>query len=276
VIQFWEEMTESIPTMEHPAAGMYQMLVTRFRERAFPPGRMPIGMPETLENMSVRAYRDGKAGYILFEPEDSLAEDLKAMPVRVKIEYDYGYAKFGMGDRYTLRMLAQEFWALTQNSWELYPGVSVSREIDGTIRRGTTTDAIRFNNSLSSDVMVDPPVRIQEDQGRGTAINSKEDQARLLQYWAWARQEIAAGVAFFIDNHTTEYWMNLVLDPLEEEDEGRAYAGALQQLCHWRLRQLSLQIAAACDAVQDYSYKMRYQGNALKVWFIPTAHLVGG
>jgi hypothetical protein len=173
-------------------------------------------------------------------------------------------------------MLAQEFWALTHNSWDLYPGVSVAREIDGTIRHGTTNDAASFHNSLSTDLIVDPPAKIQEDQGRGTSINSKENQTKLLQYWAWARQEIAVGVAFFINSHTTEYWMNLVLDQLADDDEGRAYAGALQQLWLWRLRQLSAQVAAECDAVQDYSYKMRCQGNAFKVWYTPTAHFVGG
>jgi hypothetical protein len=70
--------------------------------------------------------------------------------------------------------------------------------------------------------------------------------------------------------------MNVVLDPLPDDDEGRAYAGAFQELWIWRLRQISPRAAAECDAIQEYSYKMRYQGNALEVWYTPTAHLVGG
>jgi hypothetical protein len=143
-------------------------------------------MPEVLEGLSVKTYRDGKAGSVLFEPLDSLGGNMTDMPVRVRIEYDYGYTRLGMGEGYTLRMLAQEFWALTHNSWDLHAGVSVAREIDGTIRHGTTNNAASFHNSLSTDFIVEPPAKIQEDQGRGTSINSKEDQARLLQYWAWA------------------------------------------------------------------------------------------
>jgi hypothetical protein len=40
---------------------------------------------------------------------------------------------------------------------------------------------------------------------------------------------------------------------------------------------MSPRIAAECDNLgQDFSYRMRYQGNALKVWFTPTASMTGG
>jgi hypothetical protein len=122
-----------------------------------------------------------------------------------------------------------------------------------------------------------PPVKIQEGAGRETHINCANDQSRLLQYWAWARQSIAVGLALPIDNYPTEYWMNLTLDPLPEDDDGRAYAEVLRQLWLEKLRELSPRIAAECDNLgQDFSFKMRYQGNALKVWFTPTVHMLGG
>jgi hypothetical protein len=73
------------------------------------------------------------------------------------------------------------------------------------------------------------------------------------------------GIALNLDNHSAEYWLKLVLDPLEDDEEGRAYPLALQQLWLARLRQMSLQVAAACEPVgTDFGYQMRYQGNALK------------
>jgi hypothetical protein len=154
-IQFWEEATDPIPVMEHPAADMYSWLVTRFRERA-QSLRLPIDMPETFTDLSVRAYRDGKAGYILYEPLDGLAGNLTSMPVRVQIEYHYDYAKLWMGAGYTQRMLAQALWALTHNDWNLYPGISFAGCIDGTIRHNTTNDAPSFHSSLTIDLADEP------------------------------------------------------------------------------------------------------------------------
>jgi hypothetical protein len=71
--------------------------------------------------------------------------------------------------------------------------------------------------------------------------------------------------------------MTLVLDPLEEDDDGKAYAPVLHQLWLSRLRQVSPLVAAECDKLgQDFSYKMKYQGNALMVWFTQTAHIACG
>jgi hypothetical protein len=60
-------------------------------------------MPESFESLSVSTSRSGKAGYILFEPDDSFAGKIIEMPVRVKLAYRFGYTKIGMGDRYTCR-----------------------------------------------------------------------------------------------------------------------------------------------------------------------------
>jgi hypothetical protein len=71
--------------------------------------------------------------------------------------------------------------------------------------------------------------------------------------------------------------MNLALDPFEEDDDGKAYAPVLQHLWLSKLQRMSPQIAAECDKPErDFSYGMRYEGNALKVWFIPTANMTSG
>jgi hypothetical protein len=139
-------------------------------------------MPDTFENLSVRTYRDGKAGYILFELLDSFATSLMDRPCRVQIEYEYGYTRLGIGEGYTLRVLAQEFWALTKNDWNLYPKSSHERLIDGTICHLTSHSPESFHNALEVDRIDPPPVKIQEDGGRGTSINASTDQASLLRY----------------------------------------------------------------------------------------------
>jgi hypothetical protein len=275
-IQFWEEVDESLQIAEHHAATMYGWLCERLAGRS-QASRLPAGMPDVFQDLSVTAYKNGRADYILYEPLDSLAGNLTDMPVRVQIEYRNGYTKIGMGDAYSLRMLAQRFWTLTHNEWNLYPQGSSRRCIDGTIVHETSTDPNSFHKSMAVDRIDTPPVKIQKDQGRGTAINSTEDHARLLQYWAWARQEIAVGVALNLDNHSAEYWLKLVLDPLEDDDGGRAYPLALEQLWLARLRQMFPQVAAACESVGTYfGYQMRYQGNVLKVWYAPNAHIEAG
>jgi hypothetical protein len=152
VIQFWQETYEPIQTMEHPAAEMYIWLISRMHERA-QSQFLPIGMPETFTNLSIRAYRTGKAGYILYEPLDSLSGELIEMPVRVEIEYDYSYTKLGMGESHTQRMLAAEFWALMHNARNMFPEPSFARDIDGKIRHHVSNDSDKFHNSLSVDQM---------------------------------------------------------------------------------------------------------------------------
>jgi hypothetical protein len=132
-------------------------------------------MPDTFTNLSMRTYRSGEAGYILYEPLDSFAGNLTDMPVRVQMEYEWGYTKLGMGESYTQRMLAAEFWTLTHNAWNIFPESSFARDIDGTIRHHVSNDSNKFHNSLSVDQMDEPPIKIQEDRGRRTAINHADD-----------------------------------------------------------------------------------------------------
>jgi hypothetical protein len=107
---------------------------------------------------------------------------------RIRLGYDYGYTKIGMGERYTLAMLAAEFWQLTHNSWNMFPEPSTERDLDGTIVHKISNDSARFYNSLPIDEMDVPPIHIQEDIARGTAANPSrhrvEHQQLLLRVLA--------------------------------------------------------------------------------------------
>jgi hypothetical protein len=61
---------------------------------------------------------------------------------------------------------------------------------------------------------------------------------------------------------------------VEDENDGKICPLVLPQL--W-LPQLSPQVAAICESIgADYGYQMRYQGNALKVWYPPNALIAAG
>jgi hypothetical protein len=166
-----------------------------------------------VEEVTVETKKDGKAGYILFTPKDSLAIPLKKNPVQAIIEYEYGYMKVGMGEAYTIRMLSNEFYALTQNTWELYPKAGYRRLTDWSIVRNVTTDLHEFQSVLALDDMIVPPPKTLEERGRGTEIHSLADQAKLLQYWAWSQQEIEVGVMVPETNPVLEFWMFIKLRP---------------------------------------------------------------
>jgi hypothetical protein len=66
-------------------------------------------MPPNFEGLEVHADKRGNGGYIRFELEGSMAASMRDQPNMVPIEYDSGYARIGMGARYTIRMLKDEF-----------------------------------------------------------------------------------------------------------------------------------------------------------------------
>jgi hypothetical protein len=114
------------------------------------------------------------------------------------------------------------------------------------------------------------PVRIQDENTRGTAINHAEDQAHMLQYWAWSQQPVRTGVGLYINDHSCEYWLDIPLQTVVYENEGQACFAVLHQLWLEELSRLSPQVAVACERLEtDFVYKMRYQGNVLKVWYTP-------
>jgi hypothetical protein len=66
------------------------------------------------------------------------------------------------------------------------------------------------------------------------------------------------------DYHEVQFWEEV-------------YPEVLRQLWLSELAKLSPRLEIECDNLgQDLSCKMRYQGNALRVWFTPTANILAG
>jgi hypothetical protein len=111
---------------------------------------------------------------------------------------------------------------LTHNARNFLPLPSSERDPDGTIVHSVTEDSQMFLLALPIDEMDVPPVRIQEDNARGTSINLAIDQARMLQFWAWSGQAVRAGTGLNINEYSCEFWLDIIMQLVPEEDEGRA------------------------------------------------------
>jgi hypothetical protein len=256
-IQFWEDTIEPIQ-FAHTATGVYEWLKTRMLEHSGKASRLPEGMPEMFDEMSVVAFRNGKAGYILFTLLNSFANSLRDQPVKVEVEYHGGYTRIGMGDRYTSRMLATELWKLTRNDWEVYPEPAYQTRADGTVCHKTFDSAEKFHQSFADDFAAIPE-KVLVGAPRGSAIRCRLDQGRLLQHFAWAGQEIMTGVAFSVNSFHIEYWYVLVIDPQPNDEDISGYQLALQNLWFERRTALSTQIARQVQEmnVVEYRFEMR-------------------
>jgi hypothetical protein len=107
-------------------------------------GKLPTGIPEEFEGLSVTSRRNGKAGYVLFTLLDSFSSSLDDLPVKVEIEYHLGYTRIGMGDRHTPR-------------------------IDGTICHGTTDNPESLRQAFINS-FADPPENFLVGGPRGATI----------------------------------------------------------------------------------------------------------
>jgi hypothetical protein len=81
----------------------------------------------------------------------------------------------------------------------------------------TVIDWHEIEGLITSDLVLDLPQRYQEDAGRGTEINLRSDQLRVLDYWAQAGQSALVGVSLQISNHTVEYRLEMNLDPIADK-----------------------------------------------------------
>jgi hypothetical protein len=103
---------------------------------------------------------------------------MKKMEHQVVMEYDEGFFKIGMPNAYTPGMLADEFWALTQNIWEMGPGLPIRGETDGTIIHGIITDWPTLHAFLSlHEEVVPPSENLRRERQRHTdpfSIESRE------------------------------------------------------------------------------------------------------
>jgi hypothetical protein len=157
-------------------------------------------MPETAENLTVTTRRTGDPGYILFTLPDSFADSLMDQPVKVEVNYHWCYTRIGMGDRYTLRMLATELWTLARNDWQVHPRAARETRADGTVVHDSTDTPESFHQAFI-DSFAEAPPKVLAGTPRGSSIKSPIDQALLLQYFAWAGQAFDVGSAFSVDNH---------------------------------------------------------------------------
>jgi hypothetical protein len=208
--QLWEETEEE--WSDHQVAYVYAWLSQRFTLRSSTK-MLPMGMPDSVDAMSVRTWKDGEFGYILFTPEDSLAEALKQMEVPVRIEYDDGFMKVGMSNAYTIRMLYEEFRSLTHETWECGPSLPICREVDSTVVHGASWEWSELRALINADQEVQHPPKIVEERGRGTLIRSLKSQGKLLQYWARSESDMEVGMflpaAVNGQPWNVEYWMHL-------------------------------------------------------------------
>jgi hypothetical protein len=92
-------------------------------------------------------------------------------PNMVQIEYESGYARLGMGDRYTIRMLKHEFCALIGDDWSLYPALAYRRVTDGSIFHHSISEYDEIRSAVANNLPFDLPEKYQEDAGTGTEIN---------------------------------------------------------------------------------------------------------
>jgi hypothetical protein len=274
--QLWEEVAEELMFGDKQALGMYiwlsHGLCSRSTARA-----LPAGMPDLIDDVTVETMKDGKAGYIMFTPRDSLATAMKKEPIQAVIEYEYGHMKVGMGEVYTIRMLANEFVALTHDTLEIYPKADYRRLIDGSVVHDVTTDRNKFLTILTLNDMIVPPLKILEERGRGTEIRSLEDMGKLLQYWAWAQLEIEVGVLVPDTKSTLEFWTNLKLQPLPDDEDPYTNQHELHRLWLEKLRDTSPTVAQNLETFGiDFGMRMRYLYNTVKAWFAPNASIRDG
>jgi hypothetical protein len=123
---------------------------------------------------------------------------------------------------------------------------------------------------ITNHIMLDLPERYREDARRGT------EQLRVLDYRAQAEQSALVGVSLRVANHAVEYWLPMNIDPIAELPL-ETYLSNLQAQWHEKIRQISPWAAQFFgDESMRYVFKMRYQGNGLRVWLTPEAVAAAG
>jgi hypothetical protein len=271
--QLWEETEEEFVIEENHAETVYTWLSERFNARSATK-MLPIGMPESIEDVAVQTARDDSYGYIIFAPMDSLAESMKKMDVQVIIKYEEGFMKVGMGEAYTLKMLVEEYWYLTHQTWEFMPTLPLERTLDGSVVHGITWEWKEARALLQKEKKVKLPPKIVEDNGRGTLIRNITSQGKLLQYWARTQSNIEVGMFIPIESNgaqrNIEYWMNLVLPEVPNAQPHNCPL-FLQEMCLQRLGMVSASVAQWLVDQDVFTVETRYVFNRLRVWFCPLA-----
>jgi hypothetical protein len=219
-IQLWEETDEDLIVEGNQAAVIYDWLTRRIVGRSTSQ-MLPADMPTAVDGVTVQCWKDGKNGCILFTPNDSLTVPVGVMEVQVMMEYHLGFTRIGMGNAYTIKMLSDEFEAVTQGHWGIYPLQGSRRLTDGTVVHSVTNDRdVYWSVAADQTIQVCPP-KILEERGRGTLITNQEDQGKLLQYWAHGQKVIDVGVGLPLSGRNYEYWMKITLQPIPDDEVPR-------------------------------------------------------
>jgi hypothetical protein len=262
--QLWEQTDEQWVVESDHANYVYSWLANRFTARGSARA-FPAGIPESIDEVTVQTRKDGEYGYILFTPEYSLAVPMKKMDFQVIVEYEEWFMKVGMSEAYTIRMLTNEFWELTQQCCEFAPVNGYRREVDGTVVHGVTWDIREHRAIVASDEMIEPPPKILEERGRGTLIRDIKSQGKLFQYWAWAQSPIEVGVYLPETNWKIEYWMSLTLQAVPGDDDPSIYPRILKEMWMQRLREISNGVAQMLETFRDdFGMVTRYLYNNLR------------
>jgi hypothetical protein len=214
---------------ENQADVIYLWLAEKLKSRS-KDGLLPPEMPFNVEEVTLQTWRDGKGGYILYAPDDGTYEPLKKMEMQIMIDHGGGYMKVGMENAYTLNDLSWEFQHLTQRNWGLFPLNGERRLLDGTVVHPVTGDENEFHAVVNCQEMQTPAPRITEERGRGTRIANVEDRGRLLQFWAWKKQPLEAGVLIPYAGMMVEYWMWVTLQKLPGDEDPKIYHGATRSM----------------------------------------------
>jgi hypothetical protein len=269
--QLWEEISstdEWIIESDH-ADFVYSWLSNRFAARSSARA-LPIGMPMSVAEVEVHTTKDGSYGYILFTPTYSFANSMKEMPRQVLMEYEEGFMKTGVEEAYTVRMIANDFWALTQQAWEFGPIGPIRRNLDGVVVHGISWDRSEFMAVIEEDEEVVPPPKILEERARGTVIRNLRSQGKLFQYWAWAQTPIEVGILVPNAGWLVEYWVTINLQPIPGDSDPQTYSREVQRLAFQRLREISDGIAQKMEEWEDdFRIITRYLYNNLRVWICP-------
>jgi hypothetical protein len=182
---------------------------------------------------------------------------------------------------YTLQILYDDFMFISTGSWDIYPAIAYRRTNDGVIVHNCSTDfrAAQILRAEGSPVI--HPIRIIEDKGRGSEIHNLDDQGKLMQYWAWAQMPLDVGVIFpSKDGRTYEFWLEMTLQPLAEDDGSSSfYCRVIKNMWMANLQKNSPYVAYAFDRghlEDNFSYKVRYLFNKVRVWFVPNGSLEAG
>jgi hypothetical protein len=141
--------------------------------------------------------------------------------------------------------------------------------MDGTILHRTLSEFNEISEVVTNDLLFELPDKYQEEAERGTEINLRMDQLRILDYWARVGQTALVGVSLPVENHMVEYRTPMTIDPIAEEPLDK-YLTNLHSQWQATIREMSPCIAQCfANPPMNFTFKMRYLENTLRVWFTP-------